>query len=222
MAYHGRDFSRDWFKKNHENLENRDVYCFGIYTGWSCGQVGFDFKTNNLKPNMFWGFDSFEGLPDEKDGIDIHPTWVKGAFDSRELDGMVDGVYFDKTKPEHMMDHIKKSFNDRSGYDIDLIKGFYSDSLTDELVKEKNMKPAAFVDMDVDLYISTYESMDWMARNGLIENTLFYFDDWNGAVEPYTSGESLAMKEICEKYGYNSKELWRLHGGVQTVYLINY
>jgi hypothetical protein len=218
-AYHGRDFSRDYLKEHSEGVEDKDVYCFGIYTGWSVGQVGVDFKTNNLKPNNFWGFDSFEGLPEEKEGIEIHPDWHKGAFDSRKLKGVQHGVDFNNGD---FVEGIKANFKNRSGYDIDMIKGFYSDSLTDELVIEKGMKPASFVDMDVDIYISTQQSMDWMARNGLIQNTVFYFDDWFKAKEPYTFGEALAMKEICDKYGYNYKKLWELDSGLQTVFLINY
>lgn len=214
-AYHGRDFVRDWFKSNKIGVGDKDVYCFGIYTGWSCGQIGFDFKTNELEPNAFWGFDSFEGLPNETEGLYIHPDWGKGSFDSRK--------HFNENNSDIIINNITKSFTDRCGYTIDMIKGFFSDSLTDNLVIEKNMKPACFVDMDVDIYVSTYQSMDWMARNGLIQNTLFYFDDWANATEPYTFGESLALKEICEKYGYNYKEVWRLNpSGLQTVYLINY
>lgn len=218
-AYHGRDFSRDWLRENSLDIENKDVYCFGIYTGWSCGQVGYDFKSNNLKPNAFWGFDSFEGLPEEKEGMYIHPDWKKGAFDSRKLSGIQNGINFNDG---NFIENIKNNFNERSGYHIDMIKGFFSESLTDELVKEKNMKPACFVDMDVDIYISTYESMDWMARNGLIQNTLFYFDDWFNAKEPYTFGEALAMKEICDKYKYKYKKLWELDNGTQSVFLLNF
>lgn len=219
MAYHGRDFSRDYLKEHPKGVKDKDVYCFGVYTGWSVGQVGHDFKSNGLKPNNFWGFDSFEGLPKEKDGIQTHPEWYEGAFDSRKLKGNQYGIDFSKGD---FIENIKTNFTNRSGYQIELIKGFYSESLTDDLVKEKNMKPACFVDMDVDIYISTQQSMDWMARNGLIENTLFYFDDWMSAKEPYTFGEALAMKEICDKYGYNYKKLWELNNPSQSVFLINY
>lgn len=210
--YHGRDFARDYFKANNLNIENTDVYCFGVFTGWSCGQVGYDFKTNNLKPNSFWGFDSFEGLPDEKTGLKIHPSWFKGAFDSRK--------HFNSDNKDEIINSIIKTFNERCGYDITMIKGFYSESLTDDLVLKHNMKPACFVDMDADLYISCYEAMDWMARNNLIKNTLFYFDDWNNSVVPHKHGEALAMTQICNKYGYNNKELFNI--GIQSVQLINF
>lgn len=213
-AYHGRDFSRDWFKQNNIDVSQKDVYCFGIYSGWSCGQVGFDFKTNEMKPNAFWGFDSFEGLPEEVEGMAIHPDWKKGAFDSRNLSE------FNGNSTEDIASKISASFTERCGYSIGMIKGFYCNSLTDELVKEKNMQPACFVDMDVDIYVSAKESMDWMARNGLIKNTLFYFDDWAGATRPYNFGEALAMTEICDKYGYDSTELFDMQG-MQKVFLIN-
>ena len=210
-AYHGRDFSRDWISQNSYGIENKDVYCFGIYTGWSCGQVGYDFKTINKQPNAFWGFDSFEGLPDETEGIYKHPDWNKGCFNSMHIG-----------KPEELMTRYSKEFNERSGFEIEFIKGFYSDSLTDQLVIDKNMKPACFVDMDADLYVSTIDAMDWMARNSLIQNTVFYFDDWAGCTD-FSFGEAKAMIEICQKYQYKYEKLWQLGNGPtnQTVYLIN-
>ena len=225
MKYHGRDFSRDYIKEHSDGVKDKDVYCFGIYTGWSCGQVGHDFSESKLEPNAFWGFDSFEGLPKEKEGIKRHPHWFEGAFNSKDLRGIQPGgTDFgdgDMTDDD-IIDNMKENFNERCGYNIDMIKGFYSDSLTDDLVIEKKMKPASFVDMDVDIYISTSQAMDWMARNGLIQNTVFYFDDWFKAVEPYSFGESLAMREVCKKYGYNYKKLWELESGDQAVFLINF
>lgn len=47
----------------------------------------------------------------------------------------------------------------------ELIKGFFSDSLTPTLKAERQMKPALLIDVDVDLYISCLQCMDWMLAN---------------------------------------------------------
>lgn len=214
----GRNFLKTWFYNNRRSDDHlKDVYMFGIYTGDSCCKVGEDLKSIGTIPNRYYGFDSFEGLPDEADGLHTHEDWTTGAFNSKKL--------FNTDNIDEIVNAIGSKFSKSAGKTIDLIRGFYCDSLTDELVIEKGMKPALFVDMDVDLYISTYQSMDWMARNGLIQNTVIYFDDWADAKEPYTFGESLALVEICDKYKYNYKQIHtytEFGKMVQTVYLINY
>ena len=55
-----------------------------------------------------------------------------------------------------------------------------------------NPKPAFWVDLDVDLYISTVQVLDFMFKNHLIvPTTLVSFDDW-GATKEFEGGESLA------------------------------
>jgi hypothetical protein len=45
-----------------------------------------------------------------------------------------------------------------------LIKGFFSDSLTPTLAKERGMQPALLIDVDVDLYVSCVQCMEWMVQ----------------------------------------------------------
>lgn len=181
---------------------NKDVYLFGIYSGDSMCQTGNFIRGNNVAHNKFYGFDSFEGLPKEdyKENNDagIHQDWFEGNFDSRQLMPNVADI------PNFLADRFKNE----TTYEIEMVKGFFSESLTDELVKTKQMKPALLIDIDTDLYISAYQALDWMAKNNLIKNTMIYFDDWSYPEVEYSGGESLAFKEICEKYGYKYQQIY--------------
>ena len=70
------------------------------------------------------------------------------------------------------------------------------------------MRPAAYIDMDCDLYFSARDVLTWMLDNKLIvKGTIIYFDDW-GSRKEYAGGESRAWKDACEKYGIEYKILY--------------
>jgi hypothetical protein len=70
------------------------------------------------------------------------------------------------------------------------------------------MKPASFVDIDVDLHLSTVEVLTWMLDNNLIiPKTIIYFDDW-GSTKEYEGGESLAWKQTINRYDIDYKEIY--------------
>lgn len=48
-----------------------DIYAFGILGGWSLSQIR-EFET--FRKNFLWGFDSFEGFPEEKKEAVVSPT----------------------------------------------------------------------------------------------------------------------------------------------------
>jgi hypothetical protein len=83
---------------------------------------------------------------------------------------------------------------------VEIVKGFFDKTLTPELISHLKLKPALFIDIDADLYVSTKQLLEFMTRNHLIvPGTILYYDDWGGIPE-YTGGESLAHKEWVEKY----------------------
>ena len=82
--------------------------------------------------------------------------------------------------------------------EVEFVKGFYDKSLTPELVRERNMKPALFVEIDCDLYVSTIQALDWMLREKLIVvGTLIGYDDFHAGG---SGGERQAHHEMVKKY----------------------
>lgn len=126
-------------------------------------------------------FDSFEGLPEPRDGRDAHACWTKGEFSYSE---------------EYIAGLIR-----RNGFDparVRFVKGFFENSLTPDLGRELRSHPPAFVTIDVDYYSSTVQALDFLMPL-LASGTVIYFDDlWAFDGHP----EHGQLKAISE---FNSK-----------------
>jgi hypothetical protein len=84
--------------------------------------------------------------------------------------------------------------------DTNFIQGYYNESLTPELHQRLGMRPALFVDIDCDLYISTYQALDWLFTSKIIApGTLVGYDDWC-LTKLGVAGESRAHDEIALKH----------------------
>ena len=69
--------------------------------------------------------------------------------------------------------------------------GFFSDSLNKGLMSTFDLKPALYIDIDVDLHSSTLDVFNFLIPNNLlISGSLVYFDDWGGVPE-FTGGRAL-------------------------------
>ena len=69
------------------------------------------------------------------------------------------------------------------------------------------MKPALLIDVDVDLYISCFQCMEWMITEGLmIAGTVVYYDDVS-IVKGDTGGELKAHDELTLKYNIKWRKL---------------
>ena len=173
----------------------KDVYQFGVYTGQSMIDIYKVIRENNISINNFFGFDSFEGMPQETAEPLAQECWKEGEFDARK--------YFSVNSVE---DSLKATYNilEQNGLSnppVKLIPGFYAD-LKDDIIKEYNMQPALYIDIDCDIYSSAKTALDFMFRNKLVrEGSILGFDDWSTpGWEIGQSGESRAFKEILQQY----------------------
>lgn len=197
----GRNFALKYIRENKLFSKDKDIYLFGIYTGVSVQKIN-DVIRNDLYHKIY-GLDSFMGLPKEIENIKCFEGHKEGVFDSRQ--------YFQENSIKKIQDIIYQKVNNQK---LELIPGYYKDSLNENLLKEKQFKPAVFIDIDVDLYISTIDLLNFMFSNNLIQkNCVIYLDDFGG-VELYTGGESLAWKEMTEKYNIKYKEIWSWENGI--------
>ena len=68
-------------------------------------------------------------------------------------------------------------------------------------------KPAFFIDVNCDLYISTIQALNWVFKHNLAKKgTLILYDDWQNT--PFGEGESLAHMQIAEKYMVQFEIAW--------------
>lgn len=174
-------------------IQKGDVYEFGVYSGISIKNILKKYSEFNIETSV-WGFDSFCGLPKEIKEKLHYNVWSEGEFSSCD--------YLDVESPKEAAKLIRQSIQYEYPNQIEMIVGFYEESL--KTAYNPKMKPASWLDIDVDLYSSTLEAMEFMIKNSLIiPGTLIYFDDYKGI----EFGEGRALKELTEKYNLKLNKL---------------
>ena len=168
-----------------------DLYEFGVYTGRSIRGITHFLGTRGGSFRRMWGFDSFEGLPQE-DSLEpssytrlTNTQWSKGSFNAADILHAHTFTALTAQLDRYIAD-------DR----VRWIPGFFNESLTNSLAHQQEMRPALFVDVDCDLYSSAYQGLDWMFQNRLMaQGTIIGYDDWGSDF-----GEKRAHREIAAKY----------------------
>jgi hypothetical protein len=127
----------------------------------------------------FVAFDSFEGLPDIED-IDKQAIWEKGKLETREEDFV--RIVTNAGMPRNR---------------LTTVKGFYDQSLTQELQQQLLPKKAAVIYVDCDLYKSTIPVLRFITPFLQI-GTIIVFDDWNCFYGDPNRGERRAWREFCD------------------------
>ena len=170
----------------------KDIYEFGVYTGSSMRGMSQRFKARGAGFRRMWGFDSFQGLPKELAVHSQYPkltatSWYEGAFNAAD---MLKAHTFDKLTLQ-----LDTYINDSR---VRWVPGYYNESLTPALAVQSRMRPALFVDIDCDLYSSSYQVLDWMFANELIvPGTVVGYDDWASGRD---FGEKRSHHEMVQKY----------------------
>jgi O-methyltransferase len=165
-----------------------NYYEFGCHSARTFSAAASAFKY--LKMNQFelYAFDSFEGLPDtikDKDGYFQGGTFSTSISDFLYLVKRQSGLILN---PENC------------------IKGYYENSLTQEL--QSKMPKAGIVHIDVDLYSSTVEVLEFI-KPLMVVGTVLIFDDWYCFSPGESKGEKRAFEEFCIDYPKFKTEKWK-------------
>ena len=170
-----------------------DIYQFGVFTGRSLKPMA-KFSAHYSIGRRIWGFDSFSGLPTDS------PVAHK-SFKSRRGQAYTDLVKNGGFHPgsfsamqtvgaSSIAGAVKAVYQYVDSDRIRLIPGYFNESLTRSLASSRAMRPAIYVDIDVDIYSATYEALDWLLRSKLIVNgTIIGYDDFNYGM-PQAHGRS--------------------------------
>ena len=160
-----------------------DYYEFGLFRGYTFLEAYKHCQSLGLQQTHLYGFDSFEGLPE--------PAGDEDALDNR----------FFKGQFACSLDSVKKNLS-KNGMDLNqatFVKGFYSDSLTEDLRAGHDFKKAAVVLLDCDYYSSTVDALNWLLP--YLENqTIMLFDDWYSYGDGNELGQQKALKEFLEQH----------------------
>lgn len=187
-------------KLSNTEIEDRTVYEFGVYKGDSLDFIMRYFSKKKVYPNCVYGFDSFEGLPEEKNDKHNYNAWIKGAFNaSKDL----------SLTPDAAAIGIQQKLKNKFKYDnLSLIKTWFCNIKYDE-----RMKVASLINIDCDTYTSTCEALTFLLTHNLIdEKSIIRFDDWGGTPE-FLGGESKALSDVCEKFGFKYTIVHKIHYG---------
>jgi hypothetical protein len=173
-----------------------DYLEFGVSHGSSLLYVYQTLQKFKFAEVRLFGFDSFEGLPEEAT-FDDDGTWSPGAYYAKEKNVRKflskEGVNWEKVK---------------------LIKGWFSDTLKPSFIKENRIEKASVIMIDCDMYISAKEALDFCVPL-IKDKTIIIFDDWNSSnLADRNLGEKKAFEEFMnenpqfefidfDKYSYN-------------------
>lgn len=153
-----------------------DYLEFGVYNGTSLSIMHKVMNELNISNARLFGFDSFEGLPKEAASDDLG-RWKPGEFHST--------YKFTHQNLSKKGIDWKKTF---------LIKGWFSNTLNDNLIQKYNIKKASVIMVDCDLYSSTCDVLKFCAPL-LTDRAFIIFDDWNS--------HQLAEKDLGEKKAFD-------------------
>ncbi|OHA58418.1 MAG: hypothetical protein A2571_01400 [Candidatus Vogelbacteria bacterium RIFOXYD1_FULL_44_32] len=154
-----------------------DYYEFGLFEGYSFYRAIKLGKTWGQTAHYF-GFDSFEGLPDVT-GIDAGWRFKRGQYRSS-----LEEVTANLKSKNCLADNVY------------LIKGFYNESLKNKAkLNHLPLGPAKVVLIDSDLYESARDVLNFIYPY-LQPGTAILFDDWNCFEADEQKGERRAWREF--------------------------
>ena len=179
-------FRKRQVKENKDFLKNKLFLEFGVFRGNSILEYYSAYLENDINP-IYFGFDAFEGLPEEK--FDQYTPWKTGDFN---LDG-----------------NINPELLNKNGMEI--VKGWFNETLNEKTLTKFGKKKAGLVHIDCDIYTSTLEVLEFLVVNDLlVDGTIIVYDDWGAWKQArltenneYDLAEGRAHKEISDKYGLN-------------------
>lgn len=224
----------------------RDVYQFGVYTGIGLAKIAEYLEPSSRAPSKWrgmrlrqsvgighlWGFDSFQGIPEE--AAEEQNAWSgTTAHFQRGGYSAADALRTHDTRS--LVEKVARLVSSRSGRPIastTFVQGFFNESLTPGLLESARraghpFQPALFVDMDVDIYTSTVQAMDWMLANRLIvAGSIVRYDDWptrnattGRAAGTSDYGQARAHREVTERHRIVWRRMAGLGRGSQFVFM---
>lgn len=163
---------------------------------WNTEQDSIE-RLRQWKQMRFFAFDSFQGLP-EPTGIDtLSGDFVEGKF-SNSKDNFINHI-ISKGVPK-----------DR----VVVVSGWFSETLTEKTRADHEMRQAAIVHIDSDLYESAKLVLDFIEPL-LVDGTIIIFDDWYNFKGNPNLGEQRAFREWLDENPewiatqYQKESVWR-------------
>lgn len=155
---------------------------FGVSRGTSMSAVYHVLKELKLDNVQLIGFDSFEGMPkdSEKEG------WATGQYHSTIT---------------ATTNYLKDKNVDMER--VHLVKGWFSDTLSEETKKDLNITKASIIMVDCDIYSASKTALNFCFP--LIKDlAIIIFDDWGWTEDSGIVGQKEAFDEVLQQYPFFS------------------
>ena len=175
-------------------LPSGDLIEFGVFSGNCLNRLIKGAESAGKPFEQVYGFDSFQGIPEETEGVLHNPEWPVGAFNvckDFNLKSIEEAIQFVRGNVERK--------------DIHLIPGYFNETLNKEGIS--HTYSASYIHIDVDLYSSTIEVLDFILANRVLKiSGIIRYDDWMWVAEG-VAGNSLAHQQMVQKYGVQFNRL---------------
>lgn len=170
-----------YLKSNFPKDDIGDYLEFGVYQGTSMICMYETLKDLQIDDVRLFGFDSFEGLPSPEGSDDIYDqkNWTEGQF---------------KSDLQFTREELSKIGVDWTR--VSLIKGFFSETLTDDFKVQHAITKASIIMIDCDMYLSTKEALSF-CEPLIYDQAFIFFDDWNCTGDD--GGEKKAFYEFLKQ-----------------------
>jgi hypothetical protein len=157
-------------------LEGHGYYEFGLFRGfsfWFSEQISREIVGDAFN---YYGFDSFEGLPQTE--IDSEEEfWAEGNYSASY---------------EFVMGKLKANGSDLSK--VRLYKGFYSKEYFESLQTDQFL-PISICVIDSDIYESCVDVLEFI-KSYIVPGSIILFDDYNAFDKDDDHGERRALREF--------------------------
>ncbi len=175
----------------------RDAYKSSYTTSiWNTEEECIERQTQ-WKKMRFFAFDSFQGLP-KPTGIDaLSNDFIEGKYSNSE-DGFISSITSKGVPKDRVV----------------IVPGWFNESLNESTRKKHEIKHAAIVHIDSDLYESAKSVLNFI-RPLLVDGTIIIFDDWYNFKGNPNLGEQRAFREWLDENPdwtatqYQKEDVWR-------------
>ena len=203
-----------------------DYLEFGVFEGRSFASAYAALKKRQQlfqgPRRRFWAFDSFQGLP-EPSGVDAlrgkFLVWDRffsgrGAQPTQEF--LSKGQF--ACSRESFVANLRASGVDLA--DVEIVEGYFHESLTPELKRRHELTRAAIIHVDVDYYSSTVQVLEFVS-DLIQDGTIIIFDDFFCYRGHPDKGERRAFTEFLAAHPEILATDWHHWGVSAAAFILN-
>ncbi len=182
----------DAFHQAHQNFRGGGTILeFGVGAGNSYCWIA-ELILDRYKNSTLVGFDSWQGLPEETEGVYCPEPHTKGKY-CHHKEAVIERLF----KIGVTMDNPRFKFID--GFYSETLRNHFDNLLVHDIAVNSSL---IFVNIDVDIHSSTVDVLEFIAP--LVKpGTILYFDDWKDPAFGHDEekwGEHLAFEQWLEKH----------------------